>query len=270
MILAIANVTRHAPPGAVGRATGIAFTGVGAGILLSGAALPALLEISLEAAWAGAAAVGALGVAAGLWGWSAVPAVRSPPVPPLRLTALDRNGARLVLAQAMFSVGLVPHSIWWVDYAVRGIGHSMETGGWLWILVGIGAVSGTMVWGRVAERVGFTRALVAVYLWLAAGIALPVLVPEMWALVLSSLIFGTQPGLSAVIAGRAQQTMGAASMVALWRWMVLAVGLGQLVGGHALAALFDATGSYMAVYLIGAGAMAAGAVLCAGLRDRAA
>ncbi len=81
------------------------------------------------------------------------------------------------------------------------------------------------------------------------------------ALVASSLIFGAQPGLSAVIAGRARQVVGARNMPFVWRRMVLSVGISQTVAGYALVALFNATGSYTPVFLIGGGAMALGAVL---------
>jgi hypothetical protein len=47
----------------------------------------------------------------------------------------------------------------------------------------------------------------------------------------------------------------------VWRWMVLAVGLGQTVAGYGLVTLFNATGSYTPVFLVGGGAMAAGALL---------
>jgi len=269
MILAISAVTASAPEQQLGRATAIAFTGVGLGILFSAAMLPFLLERGLLWAWLGTAAIGAGGLGVGLWGWSGATAeVR--PAPPGRARP-SPDAIRLVVAQGLFSIGLVPHSIWWVDYLVRGLGWPMAAGTAQWTLFGLGAVIGTVAWGRLADRVGFSTVLTLVFASLAVGIALPVLLPGSITVVLSSLLVGAQPGLSAVIAGRAQRAIGAGSMLGLWRWMVLAVGTGQLVGGYGLVALFDASGSYPAVFLVGAAAMAAGAVLAFGLRagDRA-
>jgi hypothetical protein len=101
---------------------------------------------------------------------------------------------------------------------------------------------------------------------MALGALLPVLVTAAPAILASSLLVGAQPGLTAIIAGQAQRVMGAGSMLGLWRWMVLSVGAAQLVGGYALVALFNATGSYVAVFLVGSAAFAAGAVLVAGLK----
>ena len=56
-------------------------------------------------------------------------------------------------------------------------------------------------------------------------------------------------------------------MLGLWRWMVLSVGAAQMIGGYALVALFNATGSYLAVFAVGGGAFAAGAVLVASLKS---
>ena len=266
MILAVATVTAGAPDRHLGKATGIAFTGVGLGIFASAAVLPALLERGLLWAWVGVAAIGAVGLVLGLWGWggaAAAPAQKTP-VP---ARALSRDAIRLVVAQGLFSIGLVPHSIYWVDYLVRGLDWSMAEGALQWTLFGAGAVVGTILWGRLADRIGFSPALTLVFASLSAGIALPVLAPGPVSVLLSSLVVGAQPGLSAVIAGRAQKAIGSGSMVGLWRWMVLAVGTGQLVGGYGLVALFDARGSYSEVFLVGSAAMLGGAVLALGLRD---
>jgi MFS family permease len=179
------------------------------------------------------------------------------------------DGKKLVAAQAMFSVGLVPHSIYWVDYIVRGLGSPMSEGALQWALVGLGALLGTVFWGRVADRFGLNFGLVTVFAALSVSVILPVLVPGTAILVISSLVFGSQPGSSAVIASRAQQAMGTASMVPLWRWMVVSVGTAQIIGGIGLVELYNRTGDYRPVFLVGGIAMGMAALLCASLsRER--
>lgn len=266
MIGSLTIVTRHAPPDRLGSATGICFTGVGVGILLSGTLIPVLLGYSLAAAWGGLAVVGALGVAIGMWGLGGAPddtpsiqplgRPKSPARPPITPAVLC-----LICGQTMFSLGLVPHTIYWVDYLVRGLGHDIAFGGLHWVLFGLGAVSGTYLWGRLADRMGFRAGLVLVFSALAIGIALPVIQPVGWALVFSSVVVGAQPGFSAIISGRTHQIVGALHMAQVWRWMALTSGVFQAVGGYAYVTLFSVSGNYTAVFLIGGGAMALGAVV---------
>ncbi|MEC8055182.1 MAG: YbfB/YjiJ family MFS transporter [Pseudomonadota bacterium] len=269
MICGIALVANAAPPGRLGLATAIAFTGVGVGIFLSAIGLPWLLARGLIWAWAGAAAVGLVAAAIGLWAWrAALPLSLTPPAG----AATDGDGGagrRLVLAQALFSLGLVPHSIYWVDFLVAARDWPLQAAGQQWALFGLGALGGTVLWGMLADRLGFGRALVLVFVSLSAGIALPFVWSAPAAAILSILVVGAQPGFSAIVAGRARLAVGPAAMIVLWRWMVVAVGAAQMIGGAGLVWLFTLTGSYVAVFAVGAAAMAAGVVTVAGLpRDR--
>jgi predicted MFS family arabinose efflux permease len=268
MVLGISYVTRFAPPGRTALATSIAFTGVGMGIFFSAAGLPWLLERGLAWAWGGSALVGVLGTALGFWAWAGAPRLDDPaPESEIKVarTPIPLDGKKLVAAQAMFSIGLVPHSIYWVDYIVRGLGEPMREGAFQWALVGLGALVGTAFWGRIADRFGLNIGLVAVFVALSASIILPVLIPGAAVIIFSSLVFGSQPGSSAVIASRAQQAMGTASMVPLWRLMVVSVGTAQIIGGIGLVELYNRTGDYRPIFLIGGIAMALAALLCASL-----
>ncbi len=266
MIYGLAIVTRNAPPERLGAATGIVFTGVGVGILCAGTLVPVLLGIGLAAAWTGLAVIGAAGVCIAFWGWRAAAQEAGAPLP-----ASSRSGeprlrwtplvVGLVAAQTLFSVGLIPHTIFWVDYVVRGLGHDMAVGGTHWALFGVGAISGAYLWGRLADRIGFRAALVLVCAALALGVALPVIHSAAWALVLSSLVVGAQPGFSATISGRAHQLVGAERMAEVWRRMSLIGGVGQALGGYAYVALFAVGESYTPVFLAGATAMALGAIV---------
>lgn len=266
MIYSLAIVTRYAPAERLGAATGIVFTGVGVGILFTATLVPLLLDIGIAAAWAGVALIGAIGVCTAFWGWRAAgPDTGAPspgmPMPPASRVKWTPVVVGLVSARTMFSLGLIPHSIYWVDYLVRGLGRDNAFGGLHWALFGVGAITGTYLWGRLADWIGFRAGLVLVFAALALGVALPVINSAGWALVLSSLMVGAQPGFSAIISGRTHQLIGAAGMAEVWRWMALVSGIGQAIGGYAYVALFAYTESYMPIYLAGGTAMALGAVI---------
>ena len=261
MINALSLVAIAAPSNALGKATGIVFTGVGIGILCSGVAVPWLLRFGLTSAWTGLAAIGLVSAVVAWWGWGvAENSVAQRDVRPPQRPKVTAAIIRLVVAHGMYSIGLAPHTIYWVDYIARGLDQGVAAGGAQWVLVGIGAVTGTYLAGWLADRIGFGVSLVLVFTVLAIGVALPVLIVAPVTLAASSLIFGAQPALSTVIAGRARQVVGPHDMPHVWRWMVLAVGLGQTVAGYGLVMMLNATGNYTPVFLTGGAAMAAGAL----------
>ena len=264
MVQALAVVTRAAPPDKLGLATGIVFTGVGGGIFLSGMAIPSLLTYGLPATWAGVAGLGLLAVLIGFWSYSC----GSLEVPKSELTRDDSTRLSwtmvgLIAAQSLFVIGLIPHTIFWVDYLVRGLSQSLSIGGFHWTLFGLGALIGTSLWGRLADLIGFQLALILVFTTLAIGLVLPVLFPLTITILASSIIVGAQPGCSALLSGRAQQIFGPKLMPVVWRRMTLIGSIGQAMGGYFLVGLFDLTGSYSLVFLIGAAAMASGAIISA-------
>jgi MFS family permease len=267
MVQALAVATRTAPPDKLGLVTGIVFTGVGGGIFLSGVAIPALLDQGLTATWIAVAVIGAGAVAVGLWAYAGpIPEATAPKSEPSLPSHLSGATIRLAAAQSLFVIGLIPHTIFWVDYIVRGLHHPMTIGGIHWALFGLGALVGTALWGRLADQIGFRTGLILVFTSLAIGLIAPVVHPVIGILIASSLVVGAQPGCSALLSGRTQQIFGNEGMSTVWRHMTLIGSIGQGLGGYLLVALFDATGSYAAIFLIGSAAMASGALISATIR----
>jgi len=142
----------------------------------------------------------------------------------------------------------------------------VEFGGWHWALFGIGAISGTYLWGRLADLIGFRLGLALAFGAVAAGIVLPVIQPAGWALVVSSLVVGAQPGLTAIMSGRFHQLMGGARMAEVWRLSALVSTVFQAAGAYGYVSLFAATGSYVPLFLCGGAAMGLGALAAVLLR----
>lgn len=267
MIYSLTVVNRAAPRDKVGAAAGIVFTGVGIGNFASGVLVPLLLETSLAAAWTGLAVIGGLGTIVGLWGWggatSSTATDQTPPKPAAnpRVSDLSLPVFRLYIAQTMFSLGLIPPFIYWVDYAVRGLGHDLSFGGMLWVLFGLGAAMATYLWGWLADRIGLHHGLALVLAVLAVGVAAPVLHPTSWVLIVASLVVGTQPGFSAIISGRTLEVVGPDHMVRVWSRIILISGIAQAAGGFAYVALFNVMQNYLPLFLLGGLAMGVGALV---------
>ncbi len=265
MVHATAFVIEAALRGRLGRATGIAFTGVGLGKAVSGLLLPPLIDLGLAAAWAGLAVMALVAAIVAWGGWP-------PDRRGRRATPYTDGGAPrlpfgvlvLFIVYALYAVGLTPHTIFWIDYVARGLGLGIVAGGLYWAIAGLGAVLGPVLCGMLADRIGFAAALVVTLLALAAGLALPVLLTGVVGLAVSSFLFGAlNPGISAVVSGRIGRLVPARALPFAWGRMTIAAALGQAGGGYALAGLFDWTASYAVLFWTGAVALAVGAVLAA-------
>jgi predicted MFS family arabinose efflux permease len=244
-----------------GAAGGIAIGGVGMGIMAASVLVPGLLgsaataDGGVQSAWLGLA-----GLAVLVWTfahprWPAAPvgAVPRGPQPP---------AGRIVLAYGLSAAGFVPPMVYLADLAVRGRGLPIELASGLWLLFGLGGVIGTNMGGRLADRLGGTRAL---RLWLAvqvAGLALA-LPPFGWVLVPAALLSGfAAMGLTAVVLTVARELAGEGAG-RLWARTTASFAVAQAVVAFALAWLFAATGeSHAAVF--GAGLVLSAAALAVG------
>ena len=121
---------------------------------------------------------------------------------------------------------------------------------------------GPLALAWLARRMQTSWAVVASFFILGIGIILPALVTSISALWLSTIIFGTQPGVTAIKAARARDLGSAAVMPSVLRVMVMASSIGGAAGGLVFPAIFATTASYELMFLIaGAGILIGGYVV---------
>ena len=272
MVLGTSLVVATAPPRYLGRVGGVVFTGPGLGIAISGVFVPLFLGFGIAEAWLGMAGLALL---CSLVAWSGWPAAhrRSNPGGSPAATAVSAPGhathaprsaiAAHVVSFFLYGIALMPHSIFWVDFVARGLGHGIAVGGTFWVIVGAAALLGPMGYGLLAERIGFVAGLVLTNLILAVSLALPVFWTGFVALTASSVIFGSLvAGLASLMSGRCRELVPASELPRLWGIMTVAVSSGQAVGGAFQAYLFDLAGGYAPVFASGAIAQIVAALLC--------
>jgi len=201
-----------------------------------------------------------IGVVLAIWGWHAAPDLRPPASSTRKAPVAWRPLAGLLVAHALFSLGIVPHTLYWVDYIARGLGQGITVGGLHWSLVGVFSVLGPWLAARMALRMGAAWGLVAGFAALGLGIGGPALWPVIGMLVLSSALFGAQPGMSVLMAVRARELGSSDAMPRVMRAMILANSCGAVIGGLTVPALYGLTGSHGAVFLMGGAAMLVGAM----------
>lgn len=268
MIFGLAATTALSPERYRALGTAIIFAGVGFGIFLSGTLVPWFARFSVLAAWLGVAAVGGAALIIALWGWQNSQRLDLPEPTAKVSKVIQPYWGMLLAAHACFSIGLVPHMIYWVDFIARGLGQGMAIGGAYWSGVGVCAVLGPVAAYYLACRTGVVCALVIAFLILSVGIAAPVFGSGIVVLVASTVIFGAQPGLSALITARARDMGTPEAMPTMMRQMILANGVGASIAGVAFPALFDVTQNYALLFALASAAMGLGAILSVPWRRR--
>ena len=266
MVNSLALIAETAPVRKRALAGSFVFAGVGVGIFASGTLVPMLEGFGLAASWWAMAIAGVVGSGLAIWGWW-----RAPPAPRWAAASLhdpspDRSPLTawpvrgLLMAHLLFSAGIVPHSLYWVDFLTRELGHGIATAGVHWSVVGLLAFLGPLLCAALAERVGTRAALVIAFMALAVGIAAPGLWPVVPVLYASSALFGAQPGLSALMAARARDLGAPEAMGQLMRAMILANAIGAVAGGLVVPWCLLRFGTQAPLFVIGGAAMLVAAV----------
>jgi MFS family permease len=240
---------------------GVHFSGVGAGIALSGIAV-ALGAGFLD--WRGLwFALAGVGTALALLTLPmAKGRARVQRAAPASSAPAERFSSGLLVASYFLEgLGYVVTGTFLVAFArqMPAIGGAAET---LWIAVGLAGAPSTLLWSRAAARWGAPAALIAAHLVQAAGIVLPVFFGSLWVALLAAVFFGgTFMGITAVIlafGGRVSHRP--ARMIGL---LTAAFGLGQMIGPVLAGWLAERQGGFDGALLLAAGAVVLGAVLIA-------
>jgi predicted MFS family arabinose efflux permease len=265
MVLGLAAAAQTAPMEKRTLAMTTIFVGVGTGILFGATAVPALLSVGLEAAWTGIAAAGILAALVARWGWSSLARITATPAPGLQPAALPRGFTwmALVAASFLFSFGIVPHTIYWFDYLARDLGHGYWFASLHWTGVGLFGIIGPLLAAGLAGLAGTAAAIGVVYLVMTVGIALPWATTAPLALAVSTMIFGAQPAVSALLGARARDLGNPTDMQRMMRAIILSNAIGSAAGGMTVPLLLDRTGSYETLFLAGGIAFALATVLLA-------
>ncbi len=268
MVLAAPSILPHIAPARRGLAGGVIFTGVGLGIAASGTLVPLLLRQGLAVTWCG---LGALALVLTVLTWRSWP--DDPGPTGAGRVAPPRSGPVLALyvEYGLNAFGLVPHMVFLVVYVAHGLGQGIEIGAQYWVLFGIGAASGPVLAGRLADRIGFAWALRLTFALQTIAVALVVVSSGALGLAVSSIVAGASvPGVVPLVFGRVHQLVRPEQVRAAWSFATTAFAVGQAAGAYGMSWLFARTDDYVLLFTLGAGALVLGLLIDLGFGRRGA
>ncbi len=246
MVLAGPAVQASVPSSVRGLVAGAMFAGPGTGIVVGAAILPLLLPAGLPLTWL---ALGAAGLLLTTLSWARWPDVAPPPR--TRMARLRGDTGRLVLLYALSAAAATPHMAWWPDFIARGLRRGTAAGATSWLLYGAAAACGPIVCGRLADRVGTARAMLAALILQATGLAMPLVWRSMPLLDMSAVLSGaTALGLTGLALTRARELAGDGAP-GVWRISTVAWAAAQTATGFLLVWLYNAAGSHLPLFAVG-------------------
>lgn len=249
------------------RAGGLVFTGVGIGITLSGTLVPLLLRLGVASTWTG---LGLLALALTAFAWTRWPEGGAP------AGSAGPSGAGryatwpvivVIAIYTLYSIGLVPHTVFFSDYVARGLGHGVDIGAMFWAIYGLGAMSGPLLASRTAARASYGRAMFLGLALQLVGVLIPIFAPYLPLLALSAFIMGAlTPGMGALMIGRLQEV--SASGYSAWGLATTFFALAQAGSAYALSYLFGSNENYLLLFSLAAGALVVALALDAAVGQR--
>ena len=163
--------------------------GGGAGIALCGATLPAMLDLfgAQSWAWIGVGLVALVICPVSVWSAVQLNQTRHdaapPSVPPVRKLLGEIGG------YAFFGLGYIVYVTFlsvWMKEQHSGVLLTAAT----WIVLGFSIMVSPFVWRGLLARFASGTPMGLILIGVAAGTALPILVPNAYGLMLSALVFG--------------------------------------------------------------------------------
>lgn len=257
-VLAAPAVLAQVPVHRQGAVGGIVFGGVGLGIAASGTLVPLLMRLGLAETWIG---LGLLASAATALAWSGWPQTRRSAVA-LPETARPIRNVRLWLAVVCYGLnglGLVPPILFLVDMVARGRGLGLDAGSAVWVVFGIGALVGPLIFGRIADKIGFDTALPVAFILQALIIAAFVAPVPTWVIFVCAAVIGAfVPAIVPLVLGRVRDVLpgDARRQAAAWSACTVTLALGTAGGGYLLSLMYaKGWGGYPTLFIMGAAAV---------------
>lgn len=244
------------------------FAGGGIGLMLTGVAVPLMLEANGDAAWPGVwRAMGWVALAMTLASVWAALRIAEPGAAPgdARWRALPL--AAQFASYSMFALGYIGYMTFVIAW-IREHGAGTGTVIAVWFVLGLATLLAPLVWRKPAEHWPGGRPLAAVMAVLAAGAALPLVSAHPAVMLVSAALFGlamfsAPSSVSSFIKRALPKPAWGASMASF----TVVFAAGQIVGPMATGWLADRYGSLMPGLAGSAALLALGALLALLQRD---
>jgi predicted MFS family arabinose efflux permease len=236
------------------------YSGVGIGIAVTGLACLALFVAGIGSR-GGWVLLGAVSILAAAMLWHRFDAGRSE-ARAARGSGLQWNGyfARLVVAYGAFGFGYIVPATFLAAMA-REVFPDPAVYGWSWPIFGAAAAVSTFAAAAVRRALNERSVWIAGHVIMAAGVAVPLLLPGIAGIALSALLVGGTFMVVTMVGMQEARRVAGASARSLMAALTSSFAAGQIAGPLLVSALAARGSGYGAALAISAGALMLGALI---------
>ncbi len=246
-----------------GHWSGAIFSGVGAGIALSGLAIPWLDNVGQwKGSWLGMGLISALLAVVGLATVKGRIGEEKSSIRPTDQTNRLRSIWPLVVAYFFEGLGYIVSATFIVAIVAKTPGLESYAP-FSWVAVGLAAVPSTIFWPHLARHIGRKKALLAAYALQATGIFVSIHADSIMEILFAAVTFGgTFMGITALTLaeGSSRVESGGGRATAI---LTASFGVGQILGPTLAGFLSDQHGGFELTLMLAAFSVVIGAVLSA-------
>ena len=248
---------------------GVYFSGAGIGITASALAVPSLLgTIGWRGGWL---VLGAISLAATVFGWRALRHVPEPSYVPAG-TARERWSPRFMtrklLAYGLFGAGYIAYATFIIAYLRSDAGFSSAAITRFWSIFGLASVAAAFVWGPILGRLKGGWGAAATLSVVTIGTAVPLLWSASAGAYLSAILFGGSfLAVLAAVTSFARRAVAPHALTAAIATLTVALGVGQCIGPVLSGALSDGPSGLRAGLWLSVGILAIATIVAALQRE---
>ncbi|WP_252718398.1 YbfB/YjiJ family MFS transporter [Acinetobacter ursingii] len=266
MVLAPSYALRRVEPEIRQRLSMVAFSGIGAGVVISTFIVPYAAKINVGLGWLFLGVLSLIFsfvIFIGLQGQQK--AVQTPQT--YRQSGISlapkyvQMAGLIIAAYALSAIAYIPHSLFWIDFIKSELHQTIHFANQQWAFYGIGSMLGAVFAFYCVKHWQLAGALWRCYLLYSLAIFIPVYLHHFYSLALSSFLTGLlNPAVVSFSSSALLNILGTQNHQSAWSIATAAFATAQLVGGLLISFLHTSGVIYPHLFFLGAMMMSLGFV----------
>ncbi len=173
------------------------------------------------------------------------------------------------VAYLLYGIGMVPHTLYLVSYMQSTYHLSLATSGLFWALFGLGATTGPICTGLVADKIGTHKSLALCFALATVLLFITLFTPSLTLCLFTTFLMGMLfPAIPSLLSSRILELTPLKDHPLFLGRSALYCAISQAIAAYLMAYLLPFANAYFYCFLIASGAFLLGSltIYCSGIK----